>query len=363
LLPPEAKYSQSYQYPRFRIKKSLSNALVADCHFEQSPTQFSTSNRVRGKTRGGEEMSSPIVIITAIESCFGFLLTSTILYLVLTHGRKTYHHIYAAFLFICAIWDLGIFLIMIMNERVEALVPIGRVAILPCVFLPALIFHFANLYTGRPIKWAVTLVWGLIGVTWIPILAGVFYRIEGIYTYDWGNIFRVKPSLFDPMIFIFWFGINLWACWILLTNSRNATTHLQQRHYLYIIAGFLAVTFAVVKALVTMGINLPSLLPLGMFLNDIFATIIGLAIIKDRLFDISLIIRKGALYSALAALLIFVYSFSEHLLITYFGERVGEGSTLIQFISIAIGIAILMPIKNRLERAIESYLSLKKLEF
>jgi len=303
------------------------------------------------------------VVLTAIESGFGFLLTSTILYLVLSQGRKVYHYLFAAFLLICVIWDLGIFLTMIRNQHVEELDIIGRIAVLPCVFIPALIFHFANLYTGRPIKWAVVLVWSLTGVTWVPILAGLFYRIEGIYTYDWGNIFRVLPSVLDPMVFIYWFGVNLSACWLLFKSSRRATSYLERRHYLYIISGLLAVTFAVVKALVTMGIDISYLLPLGMFLNDIFATVIGLAIIKDRLLDITVIIKKGALYSALAALLIFVYSFSEHLLITYFGERIGEGSNLIHFISIAVGIAILMPIKNRLERAIEGYFALKKLEF
>jgi len=308
-------------------------------------------------------MSSPVVVLTATESGFGFLLTSTILYLVLSQGRKVYHYLFAAFLLICVIWDLGIFLTMIRNQHVEELDIIGRIAVLPCVFIPALIFHFANLYTGRPIKWAVVLVWSLTGVTWVPILAGLFYRIEGIYTYDWGNIFRVLPSVLDPMVFIYWFGVNLSACWLLFKSSRRATSYLERRHYLYIISGLLAVTFAVVKALVTMGIDISYLLPLGMFLNDIFATVIGLAIIKDRLLDITVIIKKGALYSALAALLIFVYSFSEHLLITYFGERIGEGSNLIHFISIAVGIAILMPIKNRLERAIEGYFALKKLEF
>jgi len=308
-------------------------------------------------------MSSPVVVLTAIESGFGFLLTSTILYLVLSQGRKVYHYLFAAFLLICVIWDLGIFLTMIRNQHVEELDIIGRIAVLPCVFIPALIFHFANLYTGRPIKWAVVLVWSLTGVTWVPILAGLFYRIEGIYTYDWGNIFRVLPSVLDPMVFIYWFGVNLSACWLLFKSSRRATSYLERRHYLYIISGLLAVTFAVVKALVTMGIDISYLLPLGMFLNDIFATVIGLAIIKDRLLDITVIIKKGALYSALAALLIFVYSFSEHLLITYFGERIGEGSNLIHFISIAVGITILMPIKNRLERAIEGYFALKKLEF
>src|SRR3989337_4468111 len=103
-------------------------------------------------------MPSPIVIITAIESGFGFLLTSTVFYLVLSRGRKAYHYLFAAFLLICAIWDLGIFLIMIRNEHVAELAIIGRVAILPCMFIPALIFHFANLYTGRPIKWAVALI-------------------------------------------------------------------------------------------------------------------------------------------------------------------------------------------------------------
>ena len=308
-------------------------------------------------------MTSLIVIITAIESGFGFLLTSTILYLVLSRGRKAYHYLFAAFLLICVIWDLGTFLLMIRNEHVEELDIIGRIAILPCIFIPALIFHFANLYTGRPIKWAIALVWGSTGATWVPILAGVFYRIEGIYTYKWGNIFRVVPSVLDPMVFIFWFGINLSACWLLFKGARRATSRLERRHYLYIISGFLALTFAVVKALVTMGIDISFLLPLGMFLVDIFNAIIGIAIIKERLFDITVIIKKSAIYSALAAIVIFVFSFSEHILVTYLGESIGENSNLTYLISIAVGIAVLMPVKNRLERAIERYFAQKKLVF
>jgi len=308
-------------------------------------------------------VTSSIVIITAIESLFGFLLTSTVLYLVLSHGRKAYHYLFAAILLICAIWDLGVFLIMIRNEHVEELVILGRVAILPCTFIPVLIFHFANLYTGRPIKWAVALVWVLTAAAWMPILAGVYYKIEGIYKYDWGNIFKVVPSFLDPITFIFWLGINLSACWLLFIGYRRATSPLERRHYLYIISGFLVFTFVVVKALVTMGVNMPVLLPLGMLLSDIFISIIGLAIIKDRLFDITVIVKKGALFSILAALLIFVYSFAEHILITYIGETIGEQSYLLHLVSIAVGIAVLMPVKNRLERAVERYFAYKKLEF
>ncbi|RJP46600.1 MAG: hypothetical protein C4583_18665 [Anaerolineaceae bacterium] len=308
-------------------------------------------------------MSSPVVILTAIESGFGFLLTSAVLYFVLSRGRKTYHYLFAAFLLICAIWDLGSFLIMVRNERVEELDAIGRIIILPCVFIPALIFHFANLYTGRPIRWAVALVWSLTFLTWIPIIAGVFYKIEGVHSYTWGNIFKVVPSVFDPLMFIFWFGVNLTACWLLLKGMRVAAFRLERRHYLYIISGLLAVTFAIVKALVTMGIDVSFLVPLGMLLNDVFVSVIGLAIIKDRLFDITVIVKKSAIYSALAAILIFVFSFSEHVLITYFGELLGGHSEIAHFVSIAIGIAVLMPVKHRLEHGIEKYFAKKKLEF
>lgn len=303
------------------------------------------------------------MIITAIESGFGFLISSLILYLVLSRGRKTYHYLFAAFLLICAIWDLGVFLLMIRNEHLEELDIIGRIAILPCTFIPALIFHFANLYTGKLIKWAVALVWGSTVAIWVPIIAGVVYRIEGIYAYSWGNIFKVMPSILDPMVFIFWFGINLSACWLLFKGAKRAASRLERRHYIYIISGFLALTFAVVKALVTMGINVPFLLPLGMFLVDIFNAIIGIAIIKDRLLDITVIIKKGTLYSILAGLLIFIFSFSEHILVTYIGEIFREYSTLAHFISIAVGIAILIPVKTRLDRVMERLFAQKKLEF
>jgi hypothetical protein len=305
---------------------------------------------------------SPVVMITALESSFGFLLTTSIFYLILRYGRKNYHYPFAAILFICMIWDLGILTTMLRNAHVEQLDTIGQIAVLPCVFIPALIFHFVNQYTGRPIKWAMIVVWVVTGLIWIPIIFGVFYRIDGYYSYQWGNIFKVVRTVFDPFIFIFWFGINLSACW-LLYKSLTAAAGLQRRHFIYVLSGFIAVTFALVKVLVTLGIDLAFMLPLGMFLNDTFVAIIGLAILKDRLFDITVIVKKGTLYSILAALLIFIYSFVEHILVTFVGETIGENSTALHLVAVAIGIAVLMPVKNRIEKGVEGYFAHRKLDF
>jgi hypothetical protein len=276
---------------------------------------------------------------------------------------KNYHYLFAAFLFICIIWDLGIFITMIRNESVEELDIIGRIAVLPCVFIPALIFHFVNLYIGKPIKWAIILIWIATALTWIPIGLGVFYKIEGYYAYGWGNIFKVVSTVFDPVIFVFWFGINLSACWLLFKNIRKLNVYLQKRHCIYILTSLLVVTFAIIKVFVTLGVDLAFMLPLGMFFNDSFVSIIGLAIIKDRLFDITVIVKKSALYSIMAALVIFVYSFIEHILVTFIGEKIGENSTWLHLFSIAVGIAVLMPVKNRIEKTVDKYFASRKLEF
>jgi hypothetical protein len=282
---------------------------------------------------------------------------------ILSNGRKTYHYLFAAFLLICAIWDLGTFLLMIRNTHINELGVIGYIIALMCGFIPALLFHFSNLYTGQPIKWAIILAWVLTGVLWVLTLLGLVSKVEGVYTYSWGNIFRFAPSVLDPLVMVVWFGFNLWACWLLFRGAKRAKSDLERRHYLYITSGMLVITFAVVKVGVAMGINLPFLLPLGMFLVDIFNAIIGIAIIKDKLFDITVIIKKSAIYSALAAIVIFVFSFSEHILITYFGEFLGGRSEIINLVSIAIGIAVMMPIKRRVEHAIDKYFAQRKLVF
>jgi hypothetical protein len=306
---------------------------------------------------------SPIVVITAVESGSGFLLTSFILYLLLKHLSKAYHYFFAAFLLICAIWDLGTFFLMIRNSHVNELEVIGFIIGIPCGFIPALIFHFSNLYTGRPIRWAIVVAWGINVVFMVLGILGLYWKIEGVHTYNWGNIFRIAPSVFNPISMVAWFGLCLTSCWILFKAEKRAATRLERRHYLYITLGLLVMTFAIVKVGVVMGLNVPILLPLGMFLVDIFNAIIGIAIIKDRLFDITVIIKKGTLYSLLAGLLILTYSLVEHFLVTFIGEKVGENSAVLHIIAVAVGIAVLMPVKNRIERGVEGYFAHRKLEF
>ncbi len=100
-----------------------------------------------------------------------------------------------------------------------------------------------------------------------------------------------------------------------------------------------------------------------MLLNDIAASLIGIAIIKHGLFDITFIIKKTTVYSILLAIIIFIFSLSEHMLATYVGKIFGEQSRYIHIISIAVVIAVIMPVRQRVERGIEHFFARKKVEF
>lgn len=309
-------------------------------------------------------MSSAVIPVTAVTSGLGCLLNSLVFYLVLSQGKKRYHRLFAGVLAICAVWDLCIFLVMVRNDHLGEVQAYGY-AIIPCAALPALMYHFACEYLNCPRKWTTRLAWlaAIAGV--VAMLSGLTGRIDGVFRYPWGNIFRPDPRMAATnMLFVpVWFAFTLGACWFIYQAYRRAREPLARRHLLYILVSLLAISLAVVKVVVVMGVEQGFFLTAGMLLTDISAAIIGVAIIKDRLFDITPIVRVGIIYSALATLIIFVFSFSEHMLTTYVARQVGGHSELLHVIAIAVSIAVLMPVKRRVEHAVDGYFAERRLRF
>lgn len=309
-------------------------------------------------------MVSTAVVITAGISAFGLLLNSAMLGLVLSKGKKTYHYLFAGVLMICSVWDLGILLSMLRNDHYRELIIYGYIVFIPCTFLTALIYQFTTTYLRKGQRSALVL-WIKSIVGFIAVSTGLGGRIDDIYSYKWGNIYRPDATLqFLTLISIL---IDLAAliisAWRLFNASREEISQIKRRHMRYIGFSFLMLILAYIKILVLFGFESPILLPVGMIVNDIFSAVIVVAIIKHQLLDITLIIKKGAIYSIMAGVLIFIFSFSEHLLITYVGDLIGGHSQWIHLISIAIGIIVLLPIKHRVEGFIEGYFSDKRVSF
>jgi len=310
-------------------------------------------------------MPSTTVLVTAITSFLGFFINSFVIFLVLSRGRKKYHYLFAGIPLILAIWDIGIFLCMIRNSFTNELPVYGYVISLPCVFLPALIYHFTCSYLNQPRKKSTIFIWAFCIIGFIVNAFGIGGKITGVYNYSWGNIFRPDTGvLIGTASWLVIFYIFVWlSCWFLFRAYRRESSPISRRHILYILIGFFVISLANVKIAVLYGVDNRYLMPTGMLFIDIFAALIGVAIIKHRLLDITLIVKKGTIYSLLMALIIFIFGCSEHLLAKYLGDLLGEQPIYIHLISIAIVVGILMPVKSRLERAIGSFFAKKKVEF
>jgi hypothetical protein len=304
------------------------------------------------------------VILTAIISSIGLLLNILMLYLVLSRGRLLYHYLFAAILLCCAIWDFGILLSMLRNQQEYELVIFGYIVFLPCTFLSALVYQFTCTYLKRTTK-TVRILWIFSTLGFVAIATGLGGKIDGVFHYSWGNMYRPDGKLQIASLIsmpVYWFT-TLSSSWMLFQASKKEASHVNRRHMIYMAISFVALTLANIKVAVLYDIDCAFILPAGMFVNDIFSALIAIAIIKHHLFDITLIIKKTTLYSALAGIVIFVFSFSEHILITYMGEMIGGHSQLIHYVSIGLSILVLMPVKNRIEAVVERVFAEKQIEF
>ena len=309
-------------------------------------------------------MASAVVTVTAVTSGLGVLLNSAVLILVLSQGRQRYHYLFAGVLGICAMWDLCIFLVMIRNQHVEEVQALGY-AIVPCVALPALIYHFTCCYLDQPRKRTTIALWLVAALSAVVMLSGLAGRIDGVIRYPWGNIFRPDETLqlVNAAALPVWFLGTLIPCYFIYRARRREIRPVPRRHLLYILISLTAISLAVVKVVVILGVEHGFFLTAGMLLTDISAAVIGLAIIKDRLFDITPVIKIGLIYSVLAMLLIFLFSFFEHMLASFVAERFGGHSEILHAIAIAVTIGLLMPVKRRVEHTVDHYFGRKKVEF
>ena len=316
-------------------------------------------------------MQSNYILGCAILSCLDFLINGAVLFLVLSRGRQKYHYLFAAVLALYAIGQLSMLLFYIRNSHPNELIIYFSVVEGTMMLIIACIYNFTCRYLNQSRKKSTISVWVYITIIVIFNSFTVFTETSPmtITHADWGNYLEFHGEAKHLIVLSIFLVIALafiWsACWLLFRARQRETSPLARRHMQYIFISFLVISFLFLTLILLPTKFEATLLasPIRGLLIAAFGALIGIAIIKERLFDITVIIKKTTIYSILLALVIFIFSLSEHMLATYVGEFFGGHSIFIHIISIAVVIAIVMPIRQKIERAIERSFAQKKVEF
>jgi PAS domain S-box-containing protein len=226
-----------------------------------------------------------------------FLFNIVLIFLVLRRDWTSFlHRIFSVFLFVLALWALGIFGMRSSPDLAHAFAW-EKAVIIVGPSASVLFFHFTLLLTrAKRIK-------GLLPAAYTVMLAFVPFSGSGLIV----SGMQLKPygyapilgSLFYPWILCIYFFLLIGA--YNLIKSRKYLSAEERNRSAYIAAGVgCYILGGVTDVLPVIGIPM---YPLGMIGNIIFCLLATIAILRHNLLDIRVIMRKGAAYVLTSAVI------------------------------------------------------------
>jgi len=294
------------------------------------------------------------VIISALGN-FGLGL------FVYTRNRK--NELYRIFLFPClilTIWNTNILgLIIAPNEHFAwywaKIFAIGLVLIPPAVLQLVLVF---TEYRGRFEKQMLYASYGSAAVFSILNLCGLFvnefFKVGSQYFPDAGLIFRLYV-----LNFVLFVGYAL----LLVFQKYKHTASPARRNQIayFLVAALLTVFVGSTNFLPSFGIRI---YPLGNMATIVFTGIFAYAIVKHRLMDIEVIIRKSVIYAGLTASLTGIYAIIVGVFHGVFGvTRFGQGSFLVNALAAMVIALSFQPLRIRIQRAVDRFFFKDKYDY
>jgi len=250
-----------------------------------------------------------------------------------------------------ALWSLGAFKFSTTGSQEEALLW-AKIAHVGIILTPIFFLHFVNQFTKNDRKailaagYVLTLFF--LGLTF---LRKGFIRVE--YVFD--QFYFFTSNIIDnPLYFLFYlffYGFVLLVAFVQLIKFHKKTTGIKRNQITYLIFGCI-IAWLGPEGMFLLVFGVP-LYPYSNIFISIYPFIFGYAILRYRLMDIHLVIKKGMVYSVSAGILA---SFFVVLVITtthYVENVTGEMSHTITIFAALIIAVLFNPLKNRVQKIID----------
>jgi signal transduction histidine kinase len=298
-------------------------------------------------------MNTPYIISCAITGTLSFLLG---IFVYFKNRESNVNKVCMLLNFSVSLWAWSLFGRDLAYEKTTALFFV-RLCYVGTIFLPALFFHFVSSLLKVEKKSLIVAFYGL-SVTFLifdstPLL---IKDVRGILSFRYYGI----PGPVYPFYTVFLIGIMTYSHYILIKYLKKSGAHTRnQIKYLLFatVIGFFggATTFLPVFKI--------EIFPFGFYLVSIYVLITSYAIVKHRLMDINVVLKKGTTYVLLLLLL-----FTPSLLLIFLAQQVffNRVDYLFSFIIVLLLILVTIlffRIKPQTEKAVEQFLFKDKYDY
>lgn len=222
-----------------------------------------------------------------------------------------------------------------------------------------------------------------LSVIFLPLFFGLFpngrmvprvYWLVVVFfgaVYYGGEILHADPvsnPIWSVLSYAAWLSVLVGGTAAQIYRYVRVSTSEEKRQTRWVLFGLAVMAFSIVALVLFAQIggdpdigtnrdtNLPRRFAFLVVLNIPFEIVylaIGMAILRSRLFDIDVIIRRTATYAIVVALLLFVYFGSVILLQQLFASVTGQRSEIITIVSTLAIAALFVPLRNRIQNALD----------
>jgi GAF domain-containing protein len=271
-------------------------------------------------------------------------ISCTILSVIgLFFGKAKLHRLLIAFNMVVAVWGLGLFFVGIADTESEAILS-WKLAHLGGFFVGPTFYHLVSVFCGSRRK---TLLY--LGYLQASIFATIGLGTELVFNktrYVYGLYYNDITPLYVTGVSIYLFFVIL--SYFTLLKYFLRTQGFKHKQALYIILGFSFGFIGATSAFLPM-FKIDTIYPFGNFGITIYCIITTYSILRHRLMDIHVVLKKSLVYSLSASFLSGIFVVLVLTMTKYLSDYMGITSFLITVIS-ALVIAILFaPLKIKIQ--------------
>jgi signal transduction histidine kinase len=233
---------------------------------------------------------------------------------ILRNHRSSVYRLFFLFLIGMALWGFITFELRISPNQHNALTW-DRFLMPVVVFSSVTFLHFSYLHTRfRPRKWALPVIYSILVL--IIALSPTNLTIKSIGIDQYGYYPIAGPLFYlDALLSYLFFILGLVN---FSKGYRASTLHSEKNSYLYVIAG--VYSFLAMGVVDLFSIFSSSIPPVALVGNIIFCTLATIALLKYRLLDMKIVLKKGIAYFMVSTMLAIPYVSSVFLLYWVFKQ-------------------------------------------